>query len=331
MIALPFNDLRCLGSVTEVIAELVDTNDPVIVELAAKYPTTEALADWIRSLPQRDDLGDKDDGPKIDACEPPQRLRIPAPDPNCIERSALFCAVAELIDPKPVRQLATLDTPVGLHTFPIENGAPIILDPRVPRNCLDCGLALATEGPAPIDARDAIDWTAQMAEAGAAHLRNGPSRVRKARNAIFELVDEGVAPTDEGTIDLMAWFLALAESVARNYGGRAVAIVRSVAQAVADLADEALARSQRNIALEIGGLRLSPPRWMSALASVAGRVGLGVGSAALRAKMNALGIGGDIVGLVEQELNREGLTLGSLASPPRLMTFATLQGDKQAA
>ena len=324
MIGLPFNDLRCLGSVTEVIAELVTTNDPLIVELAAKYPTTEALADWIRTLPQRDDNGDKDDGPRIDACEPTQRLRIPAPDPNCVERSALFLAVAELIDARPVRQLATLETPIGLHTFPIENGAPIILDPRVPRNCLDCGIALAGEAPVPVDARDAIEWTAQMAEAGAAHLRNGPSRVRKARNAIIELVDEGVAPADEGTIDLMAWFLALAENVARNYGGRAVALVRSVAQAIADLADEALARAQRNLALEIGGLRLQPPRWMSALASVAGHVGLGVGSAALRAKMNSLGIGGDMVALVEQELNREGLTLGALARPPQLTTFATL-------
>ena len=39
--------------------------------------------------------------------------------------------MAELLDPNPVRQLATLDTPVGLHTFPIENGAPIVT-PGVP-------------------------------------------------------------------------------------------------------------------------------------------------------------------------------------------------------
>src|SRR5205823_15002192 len=99
----------------------------------------DGRAAWIRTLPQRDDDGDKKDGPKVEACEPPQRLRIPAEDPNCVERSALYIAVAELIDAAPTRQLATLDTPIGLHTFPIENGAPIILDPRVPRNCLDCG------------------------------------------------------------------------------------------------------------------------------------------------------------------------------------------------
>jgi hypothetical protein len=84
VIGLPFNDLRCLGSITEVIAELVEHRDPVLVELAEKYPTTDALAGYIRSLPQRDDLGEKDDGPKVDECRPPQRLRIPAENPNCV-------------------------------------------------------------------------------------------------------------------------------------------------------------------------------------------------------------------------------------------------------
>lgn len=84
MIGLPFNDLRCLGSVTEVIAELVTNRDAVIVELASKHASTEGLADWIRGLPQRDDVGEKNDGPKVEACEPPQRLRIPAADPNCL-------------------------------------------------------------------------------------------------------------------------------------------------------------------------------------------------------------------------------------------------------
>lgn len=84
MIALPFNDLRCLGSITEVVAEMVKTHDPVIVEMAAKHPTTDSLAAWIRTLPQRDDDGDPNDGPKAETCDPPQRLRIPAPDPNCV-------------------------------------------------------------------------------------------------------------------------------------------------------------------------------------------------------------------------------------------------------
>ena len=55
MIGLPYNDLECLGSITEVIAELVKNEDPVIVEIAAKHPTSASLAAWIRALPQRDD------------------------------------------------------------------------------------------------------------------------------------------------------------------------------------------------------------------------------------------------------------------------------------
>ena len=322
MIGLPFNDLRCLGSITEVIAELVEHRDPVIAEIAAKHSTTESLAEWIRSLPQRDDDGEKDDGPRVDACAPPQRLRIPADDPNCVERGSLYLAVAELIDPKPVRQLATLDTPIGLHTFPLENGSPIILDPRITRNCLDCGIALAKEAPAPVEARDAIEWTAQLAEAGAAHLRNGPSRVRRARNAVMDLVDEGVAP-DEATVDAIAWMLAIAERVARKYGARAVAVVRSTAQAIADLADEALARAQRNLSIEIGGHSFKPAPWVSGLARIAGRVGLDLGAVALRTKLASLGITGDLVGLVEGELKREGMSLGALAKPSAYPTLAS--------
>ncbi len=71
MIGLPFNDLRCLGSITEVVAELVEHRDEVIAEIAGKHPTTESLAAWIRTLPQKDDEGDESDGPKIDECKPP--------------------------------------------------------------------------------------------------------------------------------------------------------------------------------------------------------------------------------------------------------------------
>ena len=321
MIGLPFNDLGCLGSVTEVVAELVSNRDPVIEEIAAKHTTTESLADWIRGLPQRDDDGEKADGPKVEECKPPQRLRLPAEDPNCVERAALYIAAAELIDPRPVRQLATLDTPVGLHTFPVENGAPVILDPRVPRNALEGGLYLHSQTPLTIDAHDAIEWTAQLAEAGAVDFRNGPSRVRKARNAIVQLVDEGIPPASAEVVEAIGWLLGLAEKMARRFGPRAISIVRTTAQAVADLADEAIARSQRNLSLEIGGMRLSPAPWMSALARIAGRVGINVGAVALRTKLASLGVSGDMLGLVEGELNREGLSLGPLAKPTMLPTF----------
>jgi hypothetical protein len=34
VIGLPFNDHQCLGSITEVVADMVATEDPVIAELA---------------------------------------------------------------------------------------------------------------------------------------------------------------------------------------------------------------------------------------------------------------------------------------------------------
>nr|HEX4316247.1 hypothetical protein [Kofleriaceae bacterium] len=324
MIALPFNDYTCLGSITEVVAELVATRDPVIVELAHKHTTVEGLVSYIRGLPQRDDDGVKADGPRVEACSPPQRLRIPAEDPNCVERAALYVAVAEMVDPKPVRQLATLDTPIGMHTFPVENGLPIILDPRVPRNCLDCGVALAAQGPIEIEPHQAIEWTAHLAESDSGDLRNGPSRVRRARNAVMRLVDDGVPPT-RAEVDLIGWMFALADKAARRWGSRAIAMVRTTAQAIADVAEEVLARTQRNLALEVGDMRLEAPPWMTTLGKVAGRVGLDIGAVALRSQLDALGIGPDMVGLVEEELNREGLTLGVVAHPPKLTTFATMK------
>lgn len=322
MIGLPFNDFRCLDQITEVIVELVNNRDEVIAELARKHDTTENLVSWITSLPQRDDLGDPEDGPKVKACKPQQRLRLPAPDPNCVERAALYIAVAELIDPKPARQLATLDTPVGMHTFPVENGVPVILDPRVPRNCLDCGIAVLAETPLALTPDEAIEWTAQLAESGAASVRNGPSRVRRARNAMMRLVENGIAPDSTEELDAIGWLLALAERVARKYGSRALTIVRHTAQAVAELADEALARAQRNLSLEIGGMRFEPSPWLSGVARIAGRIGLDIGSVALQAKLASLGIGPDMLGIVEDELNREGLTMGTIAHPPKLPTIA---------
>src|SRR5262249_40500057 len=162
-------------------------------------------------------------------------------------------------------------------TFPVENGAPVILDPRVPRNGLEIGVKLAQPGPVAISPHDAIEWTAQLAEAGAAPFRNGPTRGRNARNAVWALVNDGTAPADAETIDGIALMLAMAERVARKYGPRVVAMVRSTAQAIADLAEESLAHMQRNLAIEIGGTRLEAPPWLSGLPPGAGRGGVGIG------------------------------------------------------
>jgi hypothetical protein len=311
VIGLPLNDAQCLDTITQRIVELVSERDEVLVQLAAQHPTTDSFQGWLRAQPQRDDLGRPNDGPKVEACSPPQRLRIAPADPNCVERAALYLGVAELIDPHPLRQLATINTPLGLHTLPFENKEAVILDPRVSRNALGCGVALLAEGPIAIDPRAAIAWTTELAEVGATAVRNGPSRVHGARNAIYRLVDRGIPPANEHEVDLIGWLLSVAERVAREYGPRALAIVRSTAQALANLADEALARARRNVSLEIAGRTLRPAPWTSALARIAGRVGVQVGTNVLTAKLAALGVGADTVRVLSHELAAEGVNLGT--------------------
>jgi hypothetical protein len=84
VIAAPHNDRFCLDAITDMVIDQVESNDPVLVDLAEDHGSPQALARWIRELPQREDTGLPDDGPKVEACRPAQRLRIPAADPNCV-------------------------------------------------------------------------------------------------------------------------------------------------------------------------------------------------------------------------------------------------------
>lgn len=328
MIGLPFNDHQCLGAITQILATMVVERDPVLLELAAQYPTTRELIDYIRSLPQRDDLGDPADGPRVHACSPPQRVRIGAPDPNCVERAALFLATEEINHPQHTRQLATVDTPIGMHTFPLVDGKPVVLDPRVTSECLECGVAISTPGPVAVEPRNAVAWMIDMAAQDAGQLRNGPSALYVGKNAIRRLLDQSAVP-EPREIDAMGLLFALAERAARRYGTRAIGIVRTAARALADVLDAVLAR--RNAHIDIGGLKFDTPQWLDDTASALGNVGLGVGSALLRTKLDVLDIPGlvglpggitGLLGLLESELQQKGRTLGDLAHPPQLATFA---------
>jgi hypothetical protein len=329
MIALPFNDHQCLQAISEAAANMANARDPVVVALAEQFPTEPALVEHFRSLPQRDDLGDPSDGPRIDACSPPQRLQFTNPSPNCVERSALFVSTRELSDPQSTYQLATVDTPVGLHTFPLVNGRPVVLDPRVTKDCVDCGLALATPGPIAVEPRNAIAWTTDMASAGAAEFRNGTgqSMVYLARNAIRRLVDRGAVPA-EAEVDAIGILFALAERVARRYGTRALAIVQTTARAIADLLEAVLER--RNARFGIGGRTFETSEQVDQTATALGKVGLDLGSLYLRYKLGVLGIAPEVIGLVESRMNEEGRTLGSFAHPPDLATFSRFAAPRTA-
>lgn len=220
MIAAPHNDRTCLDAITEHLAARVRARDPEIARVAEAHADTRALADWIRSLPQRDDDGLPDDGPKVDACEPAQRLRVPARDPNCVERAALYLAAAELIDDGPVRQLATARTPGGLHTFPIEDGEPVVLDPDVSRNALAGGLfrsqALRNSETLALAPEDLIDWLADLAAEPAAGFAHGAARVERGHRALRGVL--AGRPLCVADVRDVAFLLALARREARLWG-----------------------------------------------------------------------------------------------------------------
>lgn len=313
MIGLPVNDHDCLAQITELIVGLVRQGDAAIVELAGRLDTTDALAAWIRSLPQRDDSGDPADGPKADACDPPQRIRIPAPDPNCVERSALYAAVAELIDPRPTRQLATIDTPIGRHTFLIEDGDPVVLDPSVPRNALEAGLFLMEDRPVAMTPEQQIDWLAAIAEEPAARYRDGTRRVRNARDAMHRLITG--APLPRRRVPDLAFTLVVAEREARLFGVRGLAVHRGVMSAIeaAQLASTARPAT-RNARFGRSHVRPIDVGTLASIARAAGRIGVRAGAVAAQTALAKVGVGPALLAEVERELNREGLSLGPLAA-----------------
>ena len=102
MIGEPLNDHECLGKITAEVRGKVES--AVLREMATRYPTTRALVRGIRAMPHLVDDGTST-GPDVVACDVPQRLRLPATNPNCVERSALYLLLAEYINPAAVRQL----------------------------------------------------------------------------------------------------------------------------------------------------------------------------------------------------------------------------------
>jgi hypothetical protein len=333
MIGQPFNDHSCLGPASQLAQALCDERDPVLVELAQRYPTIDDLITYYRSLPQRDDLGDPYDGPRFKACNPSQRLVVGSNEPNCFERSVGWIAAAELIDPRPHRQLATVNTPIGMHTLPLQDGEPVILnpDPELTRERLKFGLTISAPGPVSVEPRNAIDWTIDLAGQRVGAVRNGPSAYPIGRRAIHRLINEGLVPSPR-EVESMGVLFAVAEYAADRYGARAMGIVRTAARAISDVLDVVLAHHhQRNAHLDIGGLKFNTPGWLDQTADALGHFGLDVGGAVARSKLDAYDIAGliglpggtaGLLGLLESELNKQGRTLGTVAHPPQLTTFS---------
>jgi hypothetical protein len=328
VIIAPLNDRTCLGAITDTMAGLVRDKDPALLALADQHQDIKSLTRWIRSLPQRDDLGEPCDGPKVETCDPPQRLRIAPADPNCFERAAIFVGVAELIDPGAERQLATVDTPAGRHTLPIENGEPVVLDPAFQRNALRAAVfKLATRNGSArvaLTPNHAVDWIASIAMDPARRFKDGEARVRNGHRALCSvLAGRPVAPRD--TRDVV-FVLALAEREARMFGRPGRCIVETTARAVDRLDRDAVFGRRNAVELRLGKVRVRPnTKLLSALARVGGRIGYKAGIAALREKVAALGVVAPMLYAFESELNREGLSLGPMAQPPPMRgTLAAL-------
>jgi hypothetical protein len=308
---------------------------PELLALAADFEDTNALAEWIRSKPQRDDQGDPDDGPRVEACQPSQRLRPFADDGNCFERTRDFLIIAELIDPDTERTAATAQTPAGLHTFPIEDGAPVVLDPLVSRNALAASLFRSTQtrnggGAVTMAPGELVDWIADIAREPAARFERGDERVGNAHRAVRVLLIG--TPLCVGSVRDVAFMLALADRESRLWGPTGPRMVATAVNAIDRLDRDAAARWQTRTApppttegrnaveLALGGYKIRPnTALLASLGRIGGRIGYGVGVEALRLKLASLGLAPPVLAAVESQLQREGLTLGPLAKPPAML------------
>lgn len=317
MILPPKNDVVCLRQISAHVQHLVGTRDAAITALARMLGSIAAVIRHIRSLPQRDDVGAPDDGPKARACSPWQRLRLPAWDPNCVERAALYLALAELLDPEPRRWLDTIRTKAGLHTLPIEDGRAVVLDPLVAQNEAQAAVDALGGVQPPTTPHASAAWLVQLAAEPARLVVGGPAAVRNARVGL-QAVAQG-EPLPRSLVDDVALALALAEREARRWGPAGVAVIDRVTRRLASPCEDPSSPSAiRNaIHLAVGRYQLRPDvsRALRAVARTLAEVAPVVAVPAARAALASLGVPPALLMPVERALNREGLTLGPLVQP----------------
>jgi hypothetical protein len=236
------------------------------------------------------------------------------------------------VEPEPVRQLATIETAAGPHTFPTEDGEPVILDPGQSRNALRGCLFQASQarnGDVPVELTPAemVDWLFELAAEPARRFAGGIGRVCNAHRALRALL--GGRPLRIADVRDVGFLLALAARESMLFGHPGPRIVQMTALAADEIDRLAVQRwvdrlpraSTRNAPeIRIGGLRIRPSiPVLGALGRVGGRLGYQVGLEALRAKLATLGMAGPVLDAVERELKQEGLSLGPLAKPSPLI------------
>jgi hypothetical protein len=246
MIVEPINDRPCLGSVTEFVRRMMNERHEQLASLAAQFSTTHQLARWIRLKPQVDDEGNPNEGPKVYACRPPQRLRVFWETPNCFERTVEYVLLAEFIDPSPTRSMATVKTRFGKHTLPVEDNLAVVLDPVMTRNELEGALFQLDRRPLYVARNEALDWMAAIAGEPAA-ARGELHRVRNARGAM-RAVMAGERITAQSVADI-AYTVDEADREASNwFGARGLELHRRTAE---ELTNALITQRRRNAGMEL--------------------------------------------------------------------------------
>jgi hypothetical protein len=121
------DDEACLGQLTKFARELAPTT---LVRLVARHIVDndaeaaphEAVVRWLQSKPQADDNGTE--ATRYITCDVPQRVRLFADDPNCVERATDALMLLEALEqmklcPSTPRALVTIERPLR-HTGLVE-------------------------------------------------------------------------------------------------------------------------------------------------------------------------------------------------------------------
>lgn len=242
-----------------------------------------------------------------------------------------------MIDPEATRRLATKDTKHGLHTFPIENGEPVVLDPRQSRNALAASLfrdsrARNGERPIAVTPSEAMEWIARIAIEPAAKFADGVRRAENGHSAIRAAL--GGQPICVGDARDVAFVLALAQRESRQWGPEGPQIVATAVRVLEELDRIAAKRwesrtcggARNALELRFGDYRVRPDlQLLEALGRVGGRIGGRALIETLKIKLASVGVSAPLLTSVERELNREGRSLGALSAPPApIGTFAAL-------
>lgn len=214
----PLNDRGCLGKLHASALDYMRTD--AAKALAAQFASIPELCRFIRHLEQRDDLGDPRDGPRL-SCDVTQRLRLPAIDPNCFERLAMFLPLALLINSSLRLTSATMMMDNGLHSFPVEirDGRPrvIVLDPISASlgNAMSA-TAYQLRNASPLAARHLTPWFSELAW-NACSQRNAEECYRVAMAALRHSLLTGRPLRNAEQIDCV---FDLAHEDAQLFGAR---------------------------------------------------------------------------------------------------------------